>query len=298
MSLAPYLLAARPKTLPAALVPVGAACIIVWHMTGSWNPLTALWTALAALFIQIATNLFNDAIDHDKNADTKARTGPKRVTASGLLSRKSVYLSAGLCLLIACGFAAPLIMGRGWPVIAIGLPSLYFSYGYTGGPWPLAYKALGEAFVFLFFGLVAVLGSLYMQIGLSAEHALVYAAAIPAAFQCGLLSCVIIEVNNIRDRQEDSTTGKRTLAVRLGERKARGLAFGFLFASYVLIPLELRLMKLHLTWMWIPVALLALTLAFRLRKTPAGKQMNALIPLGSLHLILFFLTLWAACLWK
>lgn len=290
-----YLLAARPKTLPAALVPVAAACIVVWHMTGTWSPLPAAWTALSALFIQIATNFFNDAIDHDKQADTKKRTGPVRVTASGLLPRKVVYLSAAACMLVAIGFSLPLAHLRGWPIIAIGIPSLFFTYGYTGGPLPLAYKGLGELFVFLFFGLIAVLGSVYIQIGPSLELLGVYRAAIPAAVQCGLLSCVIIEINNIRDREEDSTTGKRTLAVRLGDRKARGMAMAFLLGSYVLIPRQMQFMELDNIWLWIPAALLAIVLALRIRKTPAGKRMNSLLALGSIHLIFFFLTLWVIC---
>lgn len=295
MSLTPYFLASRPKTLPAAIVPVAAASIIVWHVTAKWSPLLALWTVLSALFIQIATNFFNDAIDHDKRADTKARTGPMRVTASGVLPRKTVYAAAILCLLIACGFALPLISERGWPIIAMGIPSLFLTYGYTGGPLPLAYKGLGELFVFLFFGLVAVIGSVYVQVGFSYETAAVYAAAIPPAIQCGLLSCVIIEINNIRDRKEDTTTGKRTLAVRLGDIKARRLCYAFLLASYVLLPLEFKLLKIHFTGLWVPTLLIALFLAARIRMTPAGKKMNALLPLSSAHLIFFFLTLWAAC---
>lgn len=295
MSIAPYLLASRPKTLPAAIVPVAAACIIVWRVNGHWNPQLALWTILSALFIQIATNLFNDAIDHDKQADTTKRTGPRRVTATGMLPRKTVYIAAAVCLLLACGFAIPLIQVRGWPIIAIGLPSLYFTYGYTGGPLPLAYKGLGELFVFLFFGLVAVLGSIYVQLGAGYETLSSYAAAIPAAIQCGLLSCVIIEVNNIRDRREDATTGKNTLAVRLGESKARRLCYGFLLASYVLLPLEFKHLRLEFTGIWIPTLILALFLAFKIKMTPTGKKMNALLPLSSAHLILFFLTLWSAC---
>lgn len=298
MSPVPFLLAARPKTLPAALVPVAAACITVWHMTGAWQPLLALWTALSAIFIQIATNFFNDAIDHDKQADTKKRTGPTRVTASGLLSRKAVYTAAFGCTLIAAAFALPLISLRGWPVIAIGIPSLLLTYGYTGGPMPLAYKGLGELFVFLFFGLVAVFGSVFVQVGFYSEFMPVYQAAIPVAFQCGLLSCVIIEINNIRDRREDSTTGKNTLAVRIGDLRARKLAIGFLLGSYVLIPTQAKIMHLPLSWLWFPAVLLALVLAFRIRKTPAGKKMNSLLALASGHLIFFFLTLWAICYLK
>lgn len=295
MSPVSFLLAARPKTLPAALVPVAAACIVVWRMTGTWSPRLAMWTALSALFIQIATNFFNDAIDHDKQADTKKRTGPKRVTASGLLSRKTVYAFALLCLLLASLFALPLLELRGWPIIAIGIPSLLLTYGYTGGPVPLAYRGLGEVFVFLFFGIVAVIGSVYVQTGASLNFLPTYAAAIPVAFQCGLLSCVIIEINNIRDRAEDSTTGKNTLAVKLGDKRARKLAVGFILGTYVLLPIAFDTMKLTFSWLWIPSGILACWLAFRIYRTPAGVKMNSLLALASVHLIFFFATLWLAC---
>lgn len=148
------------------------------------------------------------------------------MTASGALSHRTVMLIGLFFLLGACFLAFPLIELRGWPILAIGIPSLYFTYGYTGGPWPLAYKGLGEIFVILFFGLVAVLGTILVQIGTApvvpgtlVESLAVYNAGIVTGIQCGLLCAVMISVNNIRDRKEDLTTGKRTLAVRLGGRK-------------------------------------------------------------------------------
>ena len=139
------------------------------------------------------------------------------------VTREMIFILA--FLLGACLLALPLIELRGWPIIAIGIPSLYFTYGYTGGPWPLAYKGLGEIFVILFFGLVAVLGTILVQIGTApvvpgtlVESLAVYNAGIVTGIQCGLLCAVMISVNNIRDRKEDLTTGKRTLAVRLALR--------------------------------------------------------------------------------
>ena len=149
------LLAARPKTLPAAIVPVWLGSALAYHMQGEWSVSLMLATLGAAICIQIATNLFNDAIDAQKGSDTEARLGPVRVTASGMVSTKTVFTWAGIFLGLASLCAIVLILERGWPIIAIGIPSLYLSYGYTGGPVPLAYRALGELFVFLFFGLVA-----------------------------------------------------------------------------------------------------------------------------------------------
>lgn len=211
------LLAARPKTLPAAIVPVWVGCAFAWKATGLFNWVLALATVASAICIQIATNFFNDAIDDEKGADTEARLGPTRVTASGLLSRKTVYFLAAFFLIGASLFAAPLIAERGWIILAIGIPSLFLAYGYTGGPFPLAYLGLGEIFVVLFFGLIAVTGTVFVQTG----------QFIPQAAWLGLtvgcLSAVLITINNLRDIEEDTAANKRTLAVQWGFEKASNL---------------------------------------------------------------------------
>lgn len=229
----PWLLAARPKTLPAAIVPVwvGAMPLLIDGdpATGSW---LLFWCTLAScICIQVATNLFNDAIDHKKGADTEHRLGPKRVTASGMLSQKAVMAGAlGFCVLAAL-IAIPMIAARSWPVIAIGAVSLFFAYGYTGGPFPLAYRGMGELFVILFFGFVAVLGSHFVQSGgIGGSEIWIL------GLQCGLYSSVLIAINNLRDIDEDRKTGKKTLAVVFGKTFARweiacfcGLAFLLFF---------------------------------------------------------------------
>ena len=131
-----WLLAARPKTLPAAIVPVWAGCVLAWKLQGSWNPWLAFCTLAGAICIQIATNFFNDAIDAQKGADTEKRLGPTRVTSSGLISRRAVFIAAGVFLFLATLCGVVLYQAVGWPIIAIGLPSLYLAYGYTGGPFP------------------------------------------------------------------------------------------------------------------------------------------------------------------
>lgn len=218
MAASPWLLAARPKTLPAAIVPVwvGSMPLLVDGdpETGSW---LLFWCTLSScLCIQIATNLFNDAIDHKKGADTEHRLGPKRVTAAGMLSQKTVMAGAlGFCALAAL-IAIPMIMERGWPVVGIGAVSLFFAYGYTGGPFPLAYRGMGELFVILFFGFVAVLGSYFVQSGdLGGSSIWIL------GLQCGLFSSVLIAINNLRDIEEDRKTGKKTLAVRFGKAFAK-----------------------------------------------------------------------------
>ena len=159
------ILAARPKTLPAAVCPVVAGSALAWRLTHQFSWLLAVCTLLSTIAIQVATNYFNDAVDAAKGADTSARLGPVRATASGLVSRKTMMLAGCIAALVAAAFSVPLIMERGWPIVVIGVVSLFFSYGYTGGPWPLAYRGLGEVFVMLFFGLVAVTGTVFVQTG-------------------------------------------------------------------------------------------------------------------------------------
>lgn len=215
--LKPLLLAARPKTLPAAIVPVWVGCALAWQATSSFSLALALATVGSAICIQIATNFFNDAIDDAKGADTAARLGPTRVTASGLLSRKAVYLLATIFLVLAALCAVPLIAERGWVILAIGLPSLFLAYGYTGGPFPLAYLGLGEIFVVLFFGLIAVTGTVFVQTGLFLPQAAWLGLTV------GSLSAVLITINNLRDIAEDTESNKKTLAVRWGFEKASNL---------------------------------------------------------------------------
>lgn len=215
--LKPLILAARPKTLPAAIVPVWVGCVFAWNVTGSFSWLLALATVASAICIQLATNFFNDAIDDAKGADTEDRLGPTRVTASGLLPRKTVYLLASIFLIAAALCAWPLIAARGPIILAIGIPSLFLAYGYTGGPFPLAYLGLGEIFVVLFFGLIAVTGTVFVQTGLFLPQAAWLGLTV------GSLSAVLITINNLRDIEEDKKSNKRTLAVQWGFEKASNL---------------------------------------------------------------------------
>lgn len=214
----PWILAARPKTLPAAVVPVwvGSYALLPLDPDTEFSLLLFFSTLLSCLCIQVATNLFNDAIDFDKGADTKLRLGPRRATATGMLSRQAVFGGAlGFCV-AASLFALPMILERGWPIVGIGAVSLLLAYGYTGGPVPLAYRGLGELFVILFFGFIAVGGSWFVQTG-KMPSGLVYLSGL----QIGLLSSVLIAINNLRDIDEDRGTHKHTLAVRFGKTFAR-----------------------------------------------------------------------------
>ncbi len=276
-----WILAARPKTLPAAIVPVWAGCVLAWKLQGTWHPFLAFCTVMGAVCIQIATNFFNDAIDAQKGADTEKRLGPMRVTASGLISRRAVFTAATIFLVIALTCGVVLYQAVGWPIILIGLPSLYLAYGYTGGPFPLAYRGMGEIFVVGFFGIVAVGGTVLVQTGAWRDEAVLL------GFQIGLLSAVLISINNLRDREEDASTGKNTMAVRLGDRGAR-----------ILVWLEIKVaafagllwIKYQLPWLGLatlPLWTLGFYLLFRVFTTPIGKSMNRLLALAALLLLLF-----------
>ncbi len=275
------LLAARPKTLPAAIVPVWAGCVLAWKLSGNFNLLLALCTVGGAISIQIATNFFNDAIDAKKGADTEHRLGPTRVTASGMMESKTVMRLAMLFLGLAVACGVVLYQARGWPIIAIGIPSSFLAYGYTGGPFPLAYRGMGELFVILFFGLVAVTGTVFIQTGGWPREALLL------GLQTGLLSAVLISINNMRDREEDATTGKRTLAVRFGPKVA-----------VAVIWLEVKIAAFAgLAWIAFdhpalaiagaPVFLLGLRIMWGVMTFPPGPAFNRLLALGGVQLIIF-----------
>lgn len=279
-----WILAARPKTLPAAIVPVWVGCVLSWKLQGSWNPWLAFCTVMGAICIQIATNFFNDAIDAEKGADTANRLGPTRVTSSGLIPRRAVFAAATIFLVIALACGVVLYQVVGWPIIAIGIPSLYLAYGYTGGPFPLAYRGMGEIFVVAFFGIIAVGGTVLIQSGQWRDEAMLL------GFQIGLLSAVLISINNLRDRAEDATTGKNTMAVRLGDRGARFLIW---LEIKVAAFCGLIWMKHQLPWLVmasVPLLTLGMYLSFRVFTQPADRGMNRLLALGGVQLILF-----AAC---
>lgn len=217
MSLWPWIAAARPKTLTAAVVPVVVGSVLGAKMSPSFD--FAWFVSFAALIsataIQIGTNFFNDVIDFEKGADTAARIGPTRITQSGGATPEGVYRAAIAMFLIALLFGAYLVWHGGVPIVVIGLLSLLFGYTYTGGPYPLAYRGLGDLFVLIFFGLVAVSGMVFLHTGGWPLSGFV------AGLQIGALAVVLIAINNLRDRETDSTVNKRTLAVVLGERGAK-----------------------------------------------------------------------------
>jgi 1,4-dihydroxy-2-naphthoate octaprenyltransferase len=206
--------AARPRTLPAAVAPVLVASALAWRDGGFETP-AALACLIFALLVQIGTNFANDYYDFIKGADTAERVGPRRAVASGLIS--PVVMKRAMAGVFAAAFLSglTLLSYGGWPLLLIGVASIVCGIAYTGGPYPLGYNGLGDVFVFVFFGLVAVGATYFVQTGTLTGEALLIGAGV------GALAANILVVNNYRDVETDAKAGKRTLVVRFGRRFAR-----------------------------------------------------------------------------
>ena len=279
-----WFLACRPKTLSVSLSPVLVGTAVAWHDAHAilWLPLLA--AALGAAFIQIGTNLFNDVGDFLRGTDRPGRLGPRRATAEGWLTPGMVKAGAFLSFALAFLCGIYLVWHGGWPIVAIGLASLAAGWAYTGGPKPIAYGPLGEAFVFVFFGLVAVGGSYYLQTLSVTPMALI------AATLVGIHAAAVITVNNYRDHDGDQANGKNTLAVRLGRPATRHVYTAEMLAPYALLPL-----LAELGW---PAALplLSLPLALKLigrfhREAPGPVFNNILAATAGLQLMFALLLL-------
>jgi 1,4-dihydroxy-2-naphthoate octaprenyltransferase len=264
-----WFLACRPKTLSVSLSPVLVGTAVAWHDSGKllWLPLLA--AALGAAFIQIGTNLFNDVGDFLRGTDTPERLGPKRATAEGWLTPGKVKAGAWLSFALAFLCGIYLVWHGGWPIVAIGLASLAAGWAYTGGPKPIAYGPFGEAFVFVFFGLVAVGGSYYLQTLTLAPAALI------ASTLVGIHAAAVITVNNYRDLDGDARNHKNTLAVRLGRPATRQI-----YTAEMLAPYALLLFLAPLGW---PAALpllslpLAIALIRRFKREAPGPVFNNIL---------------------
>jgi 1,4-dihydroxy-2-naphthoate octaprenyltransferase len=246
-----WLMAARPRTLPAAIAPVlvGTALAGYAHV---FHPLRFVAALVGAIFIQVGTNLSNDYSDARRGADTEDRLGPVRVTAGGLVPPKHVLMATYASFGIAVLVGIYLIVVAGWQLLLVGAASILAGVLYTGGPRPYGYEGLGEVFVFLFFGLVAVAGSYFVQVRRLEWEA--FAIAVPV----GLLAAAILVVNNTRDIDSDRRAAKRTLAVRLGRARTRTLFAGVVYLAYLLTPVTWVFGPLKpwvlLPWLTLPLA--------------------------------------------
>jgi 1,4-dihydroxy-2-naphthoate octaprenyltransferase len=275
-----WLMAARPRTLPAAVAPVLVGTALAGY-TGVFHPLRFVAALLGAVFIQVGTNLSNDYSDARRGADAEDRLGPVRVTAGGLVPPRQVLVATYVTFGLAVLAGAYLIAVAGWQLLLVGAASILAGVAYTGGPKPYGYEGLGEVFVFLFFGVVAVAGSFFVQTQDLDWEA--FALSVPV----GLLAAAILVVNNVRDIDSDRRAGKRTLAVRIGRERTRTLFAATLYLAYVLVPI---------TWLfgpvqaWIMLTWLSLPLAARVirvvRSRSDGPSLNgALAGTGMLQLV-------------
>lgn len=275
-STAQWIAGARPKTLPAAVAPV----VVGTALAGAnWIPLRALLALVVALSLQVGVNYANDYSDGIRGTDT-ARVGPVRLVGQGLAPahrvRTAAFSSFGIAAL--AGLALVALSGHWW-LLLIGAASIAAAWLYTGGPRPYGYAGLGEVFVFIFFGLVPVLGTLYVQTDV------VDVSAVLASIGVGSLACAILVTNNLRDIPTDSATGKRTLAVRLGDRRTRGLYVVLIIVAFAVV------VAMAVGGPWILLGLLAAPWVIRpVRIVVRGASGPALIPalVGTGHLVIAY----------
>lgn len=256
-----WILASRPRTLPAAIAPV----LVGTALAASEDEFHALPFAAAlvgSIFIQIGTNLSNDYSDARRGADTDDRLGPVRVTAGGLMPPRHVLVGTYIAFSIAVAAGLYLAAVAGWELLLVGVASILAGVLYTGGPRPYGYEGLGELFVFVFFGIVAVVGSYYVQTEELRWEA--FALAVPV----GLLSSAILVVNNVRDIDTDRRAGKRTLAVKLGRDRARQLFTAMVVLSFLAPVVTFALGGLTA---WLLISLIALPLAVPLIRTVSSR---------------------------
>ena len=266
-----WLSASRPRTLPVAVVPVVVGTAMAWQHAAAISVPILLGTLVAALLIQVGTNLHNDVADFERGADEPGtRLGPRRATAEGWLSAAAVRRGAVLSFAGAGVVGLWLAWQGGWPILAIGVASIACAWAYSGGARPIAYSSVGELFVWLFFGVAAVAGSYYLQTGRFDITALAAGALL------GMPAAAVLVVNNYRDRENDRRAGRRTFAVVFGPRASR-----IEYALLVLLPFALLLPLAALGGRgWLAPLLAApwaVLLVRRFMTLPAGPAFNELL---------------------
>ncbi|AKF11438.1 1,4-dihydroxy-2-naphthoate polyprenyltransferase [Sandaracinus amylolyticus] len=275
-----WLLASRPATLTAAFVPVAVGTACAAAMNGlRWD--TALAALLGAFGIQIGTNFANDVFDAEKGADTEERLGPTRAVQAGLIDARAMRRGMILAFLFSTACGVYLVAQAGWPIVAIGIASILSGIAYTGGPYPLGYNGLGDVFVMIFFGFVAVCGTTFVQTG--DVPAIAWWASVPV----GAIATAILVVNNLRDRVTDVKAGKRTLAVRFGRTGAE-IEYGLLILASYATPVAMWLEGLASPWVMLPVVTFPLAMRlFGEVRAREGAPLNATLA-GTARLLLIF----------
>lgn len=242
-SVNPWLLAARPKTLPAAISPVLLGLAYSWHKQAGLNWETAGITMFCTLLLQISSNFINDYYDGIRGVDTEDRLGPTRVTSSGLLPPAAVKMGFFATLGMAFLLGMHLMAVGGLPIIVIGFASIFFAWAYTAGPFPLSRHGLGELAAFIFFGPVAVWGTVWLQHPGDYDVMPLFLGTGP-----GFISAAILAINNLRDRESDSKTAKKTIAVRVSEIMARRFTF-ILVTLSIFLPIYFSIIHRNLLYL-------------------------------------------------
>ncbi|MEI6294585.1 MAG: 1,4-dihydroxy-2-naphthoate polyprenyltransferase [Actinomycetes bacterium] len=273
-----WLAGARPRTLPAAISPVLVGTALIRRDHHSINFLNAILALLVSLLLQIAVNYSNDYSDGIRGTDNN-RVGPVRLVASGLASAQAVKRAAFICFAFASLFGAILAIRVSWWLVLVGLLSILAAWNYTGGKRPYGYSGLGEISVFLFFGLVATVGSYVVQ-----SHRISWQSVL-VSIPVGALSCSLLAINNLRDLPKDALVGKRTVAVRLGDKRARTMFIALLLLAHVAAALA----ALITPWTLITLLFLPITgkIARGIQSGAAGAQLIPMLgQIGKLQLFL------------
>jgi 1,4-dihydroxy-2-naphthoate octaprenyltransferase len=286
-----WMLAIRPRTLPAAAAGVIMGSALAWR-DGFFRLDAALACLFTALLLQIGSNLANDVFDFERGTDTPDRLGPVRVTQAGLLTPSQVKYGMLVVFALAAVFGLYLAWLGGWPIILIGIAAILSAIAYTGGPFPLGYYGLGDLFVFIFFGLASVAGTYYVQAGFVSPAA--WWMTVPP----GLIITAILVVNNLRDLENDRKAGKRTLAVILGERATKTQYLVCIITAYLVVPLAASVGVIPwsslLTCLSLPLAIRA----SRLVLTQRGRPLNAALAGTGQTALLFSILFWIGLSFK
>ena len=262
-----WLLGMRPRTLTMAAVPVAVGAVLAWAGGAERDWVTFFATLMCAVLIQIGTNLFNDANDGERGADGPDRIGPVRITGSGLAKPKQVRRAAIACFVAALIAGVYLVVVGGAPILVVGLASLIAGYAYSAGRRPLSHGPLGEVYVIVFFGLIAVAGSYYLQ-----SRQLPDAAVVLTGIAVGCYAAAVLLVNNLRDTTADLLAGRKTLAGRLGPQASRQLYGLLVLVPFPMLAAAWGVQALGLVWIALPACL---WLAVLFARMPVGPGMNA-----------------------
>jgi len=266
-----WIAAARPRTLSLSMTPVAVGAALAWAAERRIHWPAVVAALAGSMFIQLGTNLHNDAVDSERGGDGPDRVGPPRVTASGLLSAAMVKGGAAASFAMAALTGCYLVLVGGWPILLLGALSILSGWAYTGGPLPIAYTPLGELFVVAFFGLGAVCGTYWLCTGTLAL------AAVEGGVAMGLMAGAVLLVNNYRDAEADARVGRRTLAITAGSSATIGIYAGMMLLPFALPPLIGLALPRGRAWLALIGLPLALTLVRRFAREPRGPGFNRIL---------------------